>query len=175
MHSLSRPLTFLGASVAVLTVFGCAHEEKVATTEAPAPIVAKAEPAPPDATAAQKDDASALNKLLTGPIAYFDFDKATLTAEDQAKLRTLAQELKAHPNAKIRISGNTDEVGTEEYNLALGQRRADVARAYLIALGVDGSRIDTVSYGENRPAVEGTNPADYAKNRRDEAETVSTR
>jgi peptidoglycan-associated lipoprotein len=174
MHALSRPLTFLGASVAFLAL-GCAHEEKVATTEPPAPIVAKAQPAPPDATPAQKDDAAALKKLLTGPIAYFDFDKATLTTEDQAKLRALSQELRAHPNAKIRIAGNTDEIGTEEYNLALGQRRADVARAYLVALGVNGSRIDTVSYGENRPAVTGTDPADYAKNRRDEAETVSAR
>jgi peptidoglycan-associated lipoprotein len=120
-------------------------------------------------------DATALRRVLNGPVAYFDFDKANLTPEDEEKLRALAQQLKAHPTAHLRIAGNTDEVGTEEYKLALGQRRADVARAYLVALGISGSRIDTISYGENRPADPGHDAAAHAKNRRDEAEPLSSR
>src|SRR5271154_2065163 len=110
-----------------------------------------------------------MRRLLSGPVAYFDFDKADLTSEDQHKLQALGQGLKAHPTARIVIAGNTDEVGTEEYNLALGQRRAAVARSYLVALGISPERIETVSYGEERPADPGHNDAAHAKNRRDEA------
>ena len=154
-----------------LLAVGCAHETPMATAPAtpPPPVVAKAEPPPPEATAVQKEDAAALSRLLNGPIAYFAFDKADLTSEDEQKLQVLASELKAHPTAKILIAGNTDEVGTEEYNLHLGQRRAVVARAYLINLGVAPVRIDTVSYGEDRPADPGHDSAAHAKNRRDEA------
>lgn len=116
-----------------------------------------------------------MRRLLSGPIAYFDFDKADLTSEDQEKLRVLGQELKAYPTARILISGNTDEVGTEEYNLALGQRRAQVARSYLVALGIQPSRIETVSYGEERPADTGHDAAAHAKNRRDDAQPLSSR
>ena len=88
----------------------------------PPPVVANAEPAPAEASSAEKDDAEAMRRLLNGPVAYFEFDKADLTSEDQQKLQLLAEELKAHPTAHIVIAGNTDEVGTEAYNLALGQR-----------------------------------------------------
>jgi peptidoglycan-associated lipoprotein len=175
MRSIHRCLTLL-TPLALLASFGCAHEEKQVQAPAPPPpIVAKVEPAPEQATPAEKDDVAALRKVLSGPIAFFDFDMANLTSDDQAKLRVLAGELKAHPAAHIRIAGNTDEQGTEEYNMALGQRRADVARTYLIALGIPADRIDTVSYGENRPADPGHDPAAYAKNRRDEAEPLTSR
>jgi peptidoglycan-associated lipoprotein len=161
----------------LLAALGCAHEAPVVQTPpvAPAPIVAKAEPAPDKATSQEKEDALAMRRVLSGPIAYFDFDKAALTQEDQQKLQLLAQEMKAHPTARILISGNTDEVGTEEYNLALGQRRASVARTYLLALGVAPSRVETVSYGEERPVDMGHDDAAHAKNRRDEAQPLSTR
>jgi peptidoglycan-associated lipoprotein len=168
----------LVSAVLFLAVLGCAHEEKQVQAAPPPPappIVAKAEPPPPDATLAEKEDAAALRQLLTGPVAYFDFDRANLTSEDQEKLRALAQQLKEHPTAHLRIAGNTDEVGTEEYNLALGQRRADVARLYLVSLGISTSRIDTISYGDNRPADPGHDAAAHAKNRRDEAEPLSSR
>jgi peptidoglycan-associated lipoprotein len=95
-----------------------------------------------------------------------------LTPQDQEKLRTLAQELKAHPGARIIIAGNTDQLGTEEYNLALGQRRAAVARSYLVTLGVSAGQVGTVSYGEEKPADTGLDAAARAKNRRDEAQPV---
>ena len=159
-----------------LLAAGCAHEEKQVQAPAPPPpIVAQAQPAPAEATPQEVADAAALKQILSGPIAYFDFDKSSLTPEDQEKLRALARALKAHPGARIRIAGNTDEIGTEEYNMALGQRRADVARTYVIALGIAPGRVDTVSYGENRPAVPGTDAAARAKNRRDDAEPISSR
>jgi peptidoglycan-associated lipoprotein len=152
----------------------CAHEQ---VAQAPAqPIVAQ--PAAPVADAtpqAKADDTAELKRLLTGPIAHFDFDQARLTDQDREKLQTLAKALKAHPAARIRIAGNCDELGTEEYNLALGQRRAEVARKYLTDLGITPSRLETISYGENRPAVEGHDEAAHAANRRDEAELLSTR
>jgi peptidoglycan-associated lipoprotein len=173
---LFRPL-LLAPAVSLLGLLGCAHEaaQVQAPPPAPPPVVAKAEPAPVEASNAEKDDAAAIRRLLTGPVAYFEFDKADLTAEDQQKLQVLAQELKAHPTAHIVIAGNTDEVGTEEYNLALGQRRAQVARTYLMTLGISPDRLDTVSYGEERPADPGHDDAAHAKNRRDEAQPVSSR
>lgn len=167
----SRP-SLLVAAVTVAGALGCAHEEtaQVQTTPPRPPIVAKAQPAPAEATSAEKDDAEAMRRMLSGPVAFFDFDKADLTPQDQEKLRTLAQELKAHPRARIIIAGNTDQLGTEEYNLALGQRRAAVARSYLVALGVAEGQVGTVSYGEEKPAEPGLDATSRAKNRRDEAQ-----
>jgi peptidoglycan-associated lipoprotein len=170
----SRSLLLLPA-LTLLGALGCAHEapQVQAVPPVPPPVVAKAEPAAPDASSAEKADAEAMRRILTGPVAYFEFDKAVLTSEDEKKLQVLGQELKAHPTARIVISGNTDEVGTEEYNLALGQRRAQVARSYLVALGVAEVRLETVSYGEERPADPGHDDAARAKNRRDDAELSS--
>ena len=172
MRIRSRPFALISA-FSLVGAFGCAHETPMAQTPPPAPppIVAKAVPAEESATQAQKEDAAALARVLNGPIAYFAFDKSDLTAEDQQKLTVLARELKAHSTAHILIAGNTDEVGTEEYNLQLGQRRAQVARTYLVALGIPEARLDTVSYGEDRPADPGHDAAAYAKNRRDEVST----
>jgi peptidoglycan-associated lipoprotein len=177
MRLISCRPSLLVSALVLVGAFGCAHEatEVQAPPPAPPPVVAKAEPAPEKATSQEKDDADAMRKVLTGPVAYFDFDKAVLTAEDQQKLQVLASELKAHATARIVISGNTDELGTEEYNLALGQRRATVARSYLVALGIAESRLETVSYGEEKPADPGHDEAAHAKNRRDEAQPVSTR
>jgi peptidoglycan-associated lipoprotein len=175
-RTLSRSLLLFPA-LTLLGALGCAHEapQVQATPAVPPPVVAKAEPAAPEASNAEKADADAMRGLLTGPVAYFEFDKAILTSEDEQKLQVLAQQLKAHVTARIVISGNTDEVGTEEYNLALGQRRAVVARSYLVALGIAESRLETVSYGEERPADTGHDDAARAKNRRDDAQPVSSR
>ena len=83
--------------------------------------------------------------------------------------------MKAHPAARIQIAGNCDELGTTEYNLALGQRRAEVARKYLVDLGVSASRVDTISYGEERPVAPGHDAESHAANRRDDASVLSTR
>jgi peptidoglycan-associated lipoprotein len=86
-----------------------------------------------------------------GHRVFFAYNQYTLTAEAQGTLARQAAWLKEYPAARILLAGNCDERGTREYNLALGARRAEAARAYLVSLGVDGSRITTVSYGKERP------------------------
>jgi len=160
--------------LAPLILAACAHEQKA---EAPAPPVV-ATPAPPVAAAPEQektDDTAEVKRILSGPIAHFEFDQAQLTAQDRQKLQALATAMKAHPAARIRIAGNCDELGTVEYNLALGQRRAEVARKYLADLGVDGSRVETISYGEEHPVAPGHDAQSHALNRRDDAELLSTR
>ena len=99
---------------------------------------------------------------------YFDFDSSELKPESREILKTKAAWLKGHPEFSLRIEGYCDERGTEEYNIALGERRANAAWKYLNALGISGDRMDTVSYGEERPIDPGHNEAAWRKNRRDQ-------
>ena len=158
-----------------LALAACAHQQ-VAEAPAAPPVVAEAAPPVAEAPDQNKaDDTAELKRILSGPIAHFEFDQAQLTGESRQKLQTLATALKAHPAARIRIAGNCDELGTTEYNLALGQRRAEVARKYLVDLGVADSRVDTISYGEERPVAPGHDAESHAQNRRDDVELLSTR
>ena len=101
-------------------------------------------------------------------VIYFDFDKSDLRADAREGLQANASYLKSNSGVQITIEGNCDERGSNEYNLALGKRRAEAAYKYLVDLGVDSGRMTTVSYGEEKPAVEGHNELAWAKNRRDE-------
>lgn len=98
---------------------------------------------------------------------YFDFDKSNLKPEALEVLKKKAAFLRENPSFSVLIAGNCDNRGTEEYNLALGERRADSAKQYLIALGISPDRIRTVSYGELRPADPRNNEEAWALNRRD--------
>jgi peptidoglycan-associated lipoprotein len=103
----------------------------------------------------------------------FDYDQATVRQTDQATLDRKAAVLAANPNVKLQISGHADERGSDEYNLALGNRRAAAAKRYLENKGIDGSRLDVVSYGEERPLNPGHDEAAYAQNRRDEFQVTA--
>ncbi|MDD3029953.1 MAG: peptidoglycan-associated lipoprotein Pal [Alphaproteobacteria bacterium] len=107
-----------------------------------------------------------------GDRVFFAFDKSDLSSQAQATLDRQATWLKRYADANVVIEGHADERGTREYNLALGERRATAAKNYLIAGGINASRIKTVSYGKERPAVVGNNEAAWAQNRR--AVTVVT-
>jgi peptidoglycan-associated lipoprotein len=107
----------------------------------------------------------ALSQFINEDI-YFDFDSAQLLPQGQEILRRKAQWLRSHPGASVIIEGHTDERGTVEYNLALGDRRAESAKAFLVELGISPDRISTISYGEERPADPGHDEAAWAKNRR---------
>jgi peptidoglycan-associated lipoprotein len=98
---------------------------------------------------------------------YFEFDKSTLTPAAQDNLLRKAEWLRENPNATVTIEGNCDERGTNEYNLALGDRRAESAKAFLADLGIDPARLTTISYGEERPVDPRHNEEAWAKNRRD--------
>lgn len=98
---------------------------------------------------------------------YFEFDKSTLTPAAQDNLLQKAEWLRENPDATVTIEGNCDERGTSEYNLALGDRRAEAAKAFLVDLGIDPMRMTTISYGEERPVDPRHNEEAWAKNRRD--------
>jgi peptidoglycan-associated lipoprotein len=100
-----------------------------------------------------------------GDRVFFAFDKSNLTPEDQGTLDRQAGWLQKYPQVQVQEAGNTDDRGTEEYNLALGQRRANAARDYLVARGVNPARINTISFGKDRPEVPGDNDEAWAKNR----------
>ena len=103
----------------------------------------------------------------------FDYDQATIRDADQGTLDRKAAVMQANPNVRLRISGHADERGSDEYNLALGNRRAAAAKRYLESKGIDGTRIEVVSYGEERPLNPGSDEAAFAQNRRDEFEVTA--
>ncbi|WP_417592738.1 peptidoglycan-associated lipoprotein Pal [Parasphingorhabdus sp.] len=96
----------------------------------------------------------------------FDTDRFNVDSQDQVILQSQAQWLAQNPNARITIEGHADERGTRDYNLALGERRANAAKNYLASLGVSPSRMTTVSYGKERPEALGSNESAWAQNRR---------
>ena len=99
-------------------------------------------------------------------VIYFDTDRYNIDSADAAALQTQAQYLGQYPNVTITIEGHADERGTREYNLALGERRANAAKNYLVSLGIPATRIRTVSYGKERPTALGSNEQAWAQNRR---------
>jgi len=104
---------------------------------------------------------------------HFDFDKYNLRPDAITALNENAKVLMENPTVKMRIEGHCDERGTVEYNLALGEKRAQAAKEYLLKLGVSASRVETISYGKEKPVAFGTNEDAWAKNRRDEFAVIS--
>jgi len=118
-----------------------------------------------------EDQDTALAKLnAQKPLGtiYFEFDKADLRSDALDQLKKNAEWLKANSKYRVRIEGNCDERGTTEYNLALGDQRAAVAKTYLVRAGIAASRIETISYGEEHPVDSGHSDSAWAKNRRDD-------
>ncbi len=110
---------------------------------------------------------------MNGDRIFFDTDRFNVDSADQATLQAQAQWLSRYPNTRITVEGHADERGTRDYNLALGERRANAAKNYLTTLGVDAGRIQTVSYGKERPQALGSDEQAWAQNRR--AVTVTVR
>ncbi|MCL4134339.1 UNVERIFIED_CONTAM: hypothetical protein GTU68_058950 [Idotea baltica] len=112
-----------------------------------------------------------LNRGTVQPVAnlgdrvYFDLNGNSLDNDDQAVLAAHAQKFTADPSMRILVAGNCDERGTREYNLALGERRAESVKSYLVSLGIDAGRIDTISYGKERPLAGESNEQAWAMNR----------
>jgi peptidoglycan-associated lipoprotein len=106
-------------------------------------------------------------------MVHFDYDKSDIQSNDMTNLDRKAAILNANSGVRIRISGHADDRGSDEYNLALGNRRAAAAKRYLVSKGVADGRIDIVSYGEERPLATGADESSWAQNRRDEFEIVA--
>lgn len=109
---------------------------------------------------------------ISSDTIYFDTDRYNVDDTDRAALSSQAQWLARYPNVRITVEGHADERGTRDYNLALGERRANAARNFLISLGVDAARINTVSYGKERPIALGSDEGSWAQNRRAVTVTV---
>lgn len=101
-----------------------------------------------------------------GDRVFFGYDQSDISAEGKATLDKQATWLKKYPSVTITIEGHADERGTREYNLALGERRASSVKSYLLSQGIEASRINTISYGKERPAVTEASPSGWAQNRR---------
>jgi peptidoglycan-associated lipoprotein len=108
------------------------------------------------------------SEIFKADTAHFDFDSSAVKEADQPKISAVADYLKGKPQTAVEIDGHCDERGTEEYNRSLGERRALALREHLITLGIDPGRIDTVSYGKDRPVDPGHNEAAWRQNRRGE-------
>ncbi len=135
---------------------------KMEQPKAPAPAQAAGKPAP-------KVEAAAPAPFdVTGMRLQFAFDDYSLSSRSQENLEKIASWMKNNPDAKIQIQGNTCNIGTAEYNLALGEQRAASARTYLERLGIGGGRLSTISYGLEKPRVPNTDEANRSLNRRDE-------
>jgi len=155
-------LRIAGAAIAVMAASACASStpEEVMTSPPPPPPMASG----PAAGSVEQFQQTA------GDSVFFAFDQYALTSEARDTLRRQAEWLQMYPGVRIRVEGNCDERGTREYNLALGERRANAARDYLVSLGVDPSRVQIVSYGKERPRDPRSNQAAWAVNRN--AQTV---
>jgi len=161
---LLKSTLYMTAVLIALGASSCTKDEKK-----PAEPVA---PVSTEAPASTSTPASSTAELTTTPI-YFGFDDYTLTSEAQSTLTALADGMKANKSAVIQIEGHCDERGTVEYNLALGERRAQSVKNFLSQLGVEGARLSTISYGEEKPVVQGHSEDAWVKNRR--AEFVVTK
>ncbi len=125
-----------------------------------------------EAERAARAAAEALRTDLASMI-HFDYNVSDIRPQDQAVLDRKASIMQANPAVRMRISGHADERGSDEYNLALGNRRAASARRYLVNRGIDGGRIDVISFGEERPLAMGSNETAWAQNRRAEFEVTA--
>jgi peptidoglycan-associated lipoprotein len=151
-----------------------ASAAKPAESQVAAPTPVKGQATPPAAPVRKVWETSPAARLQSAlDKIYFDFDSSTMSDADRATLTKNAAALKGATNAKVRIEGNCDEHGSAEYNLALGERRAQAAKKYLTTLGVSVERLATVSYGKERLVDQGHDEAAWKKNRRDEFVVVT--
>jgi peptidoglycan-associated lipoprotein len=139
-----------------------------AARQAAAAAAAAREAAGPVTTAA----VTASERSVIANVIYFDLDESSLADESRSALEAKAPVLLRHPGMRIRITGHADERGSDEYNLALGLRRAAEAKRYLAALGIADDRVEIVTLGEERPAVQGHTEEAWALNRRAEFEII---
>ncbi|MEB3416901.1 peptidoglycan-associated lipoprotein Pal [Alteriqipengyuania sp. WL0013] len=167
---MTRFHTILIASAGALALSACASKEPKELPPEPLPPVT--DTGMPD----YGDDTAGVAQLGTQEhfvagvsgqnVIYFDTDRYNIDSADAAALQTQARYLGMYPSITVTVEGHADERGTRDYNLALGERRANAAKNYLVGLGISAARIRTVSYGKERPVALGSNEAAWAQNRR---------
>ncbi|MCI4643842.1 MAG: peptidoglycan-associated lipoprotein Pal [Hyphomonadaceae bacterium] len=171
-------LKTVAATGLLITAAACASQPEPEPAPAPEPVVVP-EPAPEPEPVPEPEPEPMPEPAYTGPVkgsledfrvnvgerVYFDLDQARLDSDDRDILMRQAAWLQSYPDTRILVAGNCDERGTREYNLALGERRASVVKDFLVSQGVDPARIDTISYGKERPIAAGSNEQAWAQNR----------
>ncbi len=177
VHKIAYPLMsgvifFMGMSFLI----GCSQQTAAKPQESTPPQKAEAKQEPAKKVPAKPSQESSLEALQKGTLGKsgegplrdvnFDFDRADLRPDAREILKSNATWLKANPQAKVEVEGHCDERGTNEYNLALGAKRAESVKQYLIDLGISASALSTISYGEELPLCKEQNEACWAKNRR---------
>jgi peptidoglycan-associated lipoprotein len=166
------------AFVMVLIALGCSKKTTLDDQLKTRPDTTATVVAPPAPPIEIKDDAAAMEReienqaqLVLRPL-YFEYNLYFLTDNARSSLSGIGDFMRKYPQVKLSIAGHCDERGSSEYNMALGQKRADEARQYLVSYGIASSKINTVSWGEEKPADLGHDEAAWSKNRRDEFEMV---
>jgi peptidoglycan-associated lipoprotein len=172
-HTNTRGWHVASLSIAaglLLGLAGCKHTTASASSSEPVAQPAPApapEPAPaPAAEPAPQPAQAAVEIPVETQSVFFDYDRSDVNAEGQQFLSQFGALLAKHPELEVRIEGNCDERGTAQYNIALGQRRADSARKYLVQMGASDAQLTTISYGKERPRATGHGEKAWRENRR---------
>lgn len=166
----------LSLAIALALAGGCATQSK--TDEAPTPSSSAASPS--SSTSSRSTASSSVRGtpgssssarasqpgLPGGRSVFYEFDKSGLSSEDRKLVEAHAEYLRQHPEVKVRVEGNADERGSKEYNLALGQRRAETVTKAMGLMGVSDQRVEAVSYGEEKPKAQGHDEQSWSQNRR---------
>jgi peptidoglycan-associated lipoprotein len=160
--------TLILSIAAAASLAACASHQQTAQAPAPTPT-APAQTAPQGPVPGSAEDF----RVTVGDRVFFAYDQYDLSQDSRTKLERQAAWLRHYPNVRVLIAGNCDERGTREYNLALGARRAAAVKDYLVSLNVDASRIQTVSYGKERPLDPRSNEEAWSVNRNGQTQIVS--
>jgi len=165
MTQFSRSLKFACAS-AVLILGACTHKQEAVNTAPPPTPAPAAQPAPAPVTSRILPGSAEDFRVNVGDTVHFGYDQYNVEDSDKALLGRQAQWLARYPAVRVSVEGHCDERGTREYNLALGARRANAVKEYLVSQGVSAARVETVSYGKERPICTESNEACWTQNRR---------
>lgn len=164
---MARLKTALIVATMAVAVAGCAKKRPEVLPPAPGPVDPTPTPTPgPGGNIVQPGTPEHFRQNVVSDTINFDLDQYDIDARARQILDSQAQWLMQYPNTRITLEGHADERGTREYNLALGDRRANAAKNYLAARGVSPTRITTISYGKERPIALGSDEASWAQNRR---------
>lgn len=164
MTRFSKMLKFGAVSVA-LVLAACTSKPTAPPPDNSPPPAQSSEAAPVQSSSIVPGSAEDL-RVNVGDTVHFDYDKYEIMDADKAVLQRQAAWLGKYPQIRVTIDGHCDERGTREYNLALGARRANAVKEYLVSLGVAAGRLETISYGKERPMCTDSNESCYAQNRR---------
>ena len=178
---IRSPRLFVLLAASSLALGACKKKAApVVPTPTPAPAPAPVTPVrndPAPVTNTESADAAAARvaaaRAAVLATIYFEYDADELREDARASLDEKVRILNANPGVRIRISGHCDDRGSDEYNIALGRRRAETAKRYLTDRGIDASRIETSTFGREHPAAQGTGEEAWSKNRRDEFQIIS--